>query len=312
MLALLAFCGLAVAGCHTTPPGKPLGKRTVAAPAAKPQDFFDRYAIKPASRSGSKPTDRHDTSARAAVSNNVVTKQDIAVPPATQSSGFHLFARKPVSPAGSIGKADTPVKPVPSDVLPQPPPVVEPKGIPSSRDEAVKLRPGLVLNVTVLVSGKKEIEEPGRRISDNSMITLPLLGAVKIKEDDTLDTLSLHLVELYREYFVNPQAIVDFMRDDNREGLSPWGNVTVLGRVKKPGRIAIPATRDLTVSAAIQQAGGFDTSAKDTAIRITHRKDSGAVTTREINLRAVGSKGQIEEDVILEPDDVVFVPELMF
>ena len=183
---------------------------------------------------------------------------------------------------------------------------------PTARDDAVKLRAGLVLDVTVLVSGKKEIEEPGKRISDNSMISLPLLGAVKIKDDDTLESLSLHLVELYKEYFVNPQVLVDFVRDDNKEGLSPWGNVTVLGRVKKPGRIVIPATRDLTVSAAIQQAGGLDTSAKDTQIRITHRKDNGTVATHEINLRAVGSKGQIEEDIVLEPDDVVFVPELMF
>ena len=117
---------------------------------------------------------------------------------------------------------------------------------------------------------------------------------------------------LYKEYLVNPQVILDFVRDDNKEGLSPWGNVTVLGRVKKPGRITIPATRDLSVSAAIQQAGGFDTSAKDTAIRITHRNDRGVVTTREVNLHAVGAEGQIEEDVVLEPDDVVFVPELMF
>jgi protein involved in polysaccharide export with SLBB domain len=84
-----------------------------------------------------------------------------------------------------------------------------------------------------------------------------------------------------------------------------------LGRVKKPGRVAIPATRDLTVSMAVQQAGGFDTSAKDTAIRIT-RSVGGKTGSREVNLRAVGAQGRVAEDLMLLPGDVVFVPELMF
>jgi polysaccharide export outer membrane protein len=174
-----------------------------------------------------------------------------------------------------------------------------------------RIKPGLVVNVTVLVAGKKEIEEIGKRVPDNGALMMPLLGSLRV-EDLTLDTLSRQLTTAYQEFFVNPQVIVEFVRDDNREGLSPWGYVTVLGRVKKPGRISIPATRDLTLSGAIQQAGGFDTSAKDTAIRITRRETSGGVQTREVDLRAVGSKGDVEHDVVLRPGDVVFVPELIF
>jgi protein involved in polysaccharide export with SLBB domain len=174
-----------------------------------------------------------------------------------------------------------------------------------------RIRPGLVVNVTVLVAGKKEIEEIGKRVPDSGALTLPLLGSLRV-DDLALDTLSSQLTTAYQVYFVNPQVIVEFVRDDNREGLSPWGSVTVLGRVKKPGRISIPATRDLTLSGAIQQAGGFDTSAKDTAIRVTRRKPGGTVQTREINLRSVGAKGDVERDVVLQPDDVVFVPELIF
>lgn len=59
-------------------------------------------------------------------------------------------------------------------------------------------------------------------------------------------------------------------------------------------------------------AGGFDTSAKDTAIRVTRRTSSGQTVTREINLREAGSQGRIEQDIVVLPDDVVFVPELIF
>jgi polysaccharide export outer membrane protein len=177
--------------------------------------------------------------------------------------------------------------------------------------DAARLRPGLVITVNVLVSGKKEIEAIGKRVTDKGTIAMPLLGVVGV-DGLTLDELGLKLMASYKEYFVNPQVIVEFVRDDNKEGLSPWGSVTVLGRVKKPGKISIPATRDLTLSAAIQQAGGFDTSAKETAIRITHRLANGQLSSREVNLHSVGAQGLVEEDVMLEPDDVVYVPELVF
>ncbi|MEI6168780.1 MAG: polysaccharide biosynthesis/export family protein [bacterium] len=177
--------------------------------------------------------------------------------------------------------------------------------------DSAKLRPGLVINVNVLVAGKNEIAATGKRITDNGTIAMPLLGTVQVS-DQSLESFSAQLTSAYKEFYVNPQVIVEFVRDDNKEGLSPWGNVTVLGRVKKPGRISLPATRDLTLSGAIQQAGGYDTSAKENAIRITRKRPGGGVKTWEVDLRSVGAEGMIENDVLLEPDDVVFIPELIF
>lgn len=177
--------------------------------------------------------------------------------------------------------------------------------------DVVKLRPGLVVNMTVLVAGKKEIDETAKRISDKGTMVLPLLGTLEVK-DSSLEELSLKLTDLYRKYYVNPQVIVEFVRDANAEGISPWGYVTVLGRVKNPGRIALPATRDLTVSGGIQKAGGFNTSAKSDSILVTRRGPDGKSVTREIDLNAVGADGRMEDDVVVEADDVVFVPESRF
>ena len=177
--------------------------------------------------------------------------------------------------------------------------------------EVVKLRPGLVVNMTVLVAGKKEIDEPGKRVSDGGTIILPLLGELDVS-DTSLEELQAKLTERYRKYFVQPQVILDFARDIAEEGVSPWGFVTVLGRVEKPGRIALPATRDMTVSGAIQKAGGFATSAKDNGILVTRLLPNGKTEARTINMRAVGTAGRLQEDIILEANDVVFVPEAMF
>ena len=177
--------------------------------------------------------------------------------------------------------------------------------------EWATLRPGLVINVAVVVAGKKQIEEVGRRVSENGALTLPLLGALSVG-GETLDSFTQLLTDRYREFFVDPQVIVEFVRNDQTAGISSWGYVTVLGQVKRPGRVDIPPTRDLTVSLAIQQAGGFDVSAKVTAIAVTRRTRDGQNKTSQINLREIGERGQVDKDIVLLPDDVVYVPELIF
>ncbi len=177
--------------------------------------------------------------------------------------------------------------------------------------EAAKLRAGLVVNVSVLVAGKKEIEETGKRVSDNGTMVLPLLGTLEVA-DISLEELGTKLTGLYRKYYVEPQVLVEFVRDANTEGISPWGFVTVLGRVKNPGRIALPATHDMTVSGSIQKAGGFNTSAKSDAIIVTRRGENGKIETRQIDLDAVGADGRTQDDIVIQSSDVVYVPEARF
>lgn len=211
--------------------------------------------------------------------------------------------RLATAPASAGAERRTPARPARADVPADP--------LPAAAPEWATLRPGLVVNITVVVAGKKQIDESGRRVSENGSLTLPLLGALAV-DGETLDAFTARLTDRYREFFVDPQVIVEFVRNDQTAGISPWGYVTVLGRVKRPGRVDIPPTRDLTVSLAIQQAGGFDTSAKETAIAVTRRLADGRNETRQIDLREIGKRGSVDQDIFLLPDDVVYVPELIF
>ncbi len=179
-----------------------------------------------------------------------------------------------------------------------------------SAADTVRLRPGLVLSLSVLVAGTREIDEPSKRVTDGGTLMLPLLGEVDVT-GQSLDELQQVLATRYGQFYLQPQVILDFARE-SKDGVSPWGFVTVLGRVKEPGRVVIPATRDLTVSGAIQQAGGFDSSAKPTAILVSRGMADGRTESRTINLHAVGAAGRLDEDIILQADDVVYIPERMF
>ena len=180
-----------------------------------------------------------------------------------------------------------------------------------AENEAPQLSPGLVVTVSVLVSGKKEIDEPAKRISNSGEISLPLIGNVQAN-GLSLDELVAKLTKLYNDYFIQPQVVIEFVKDQNSDMVSPWGYVTVLGRVKNPGRVSIPPTQDMTISGAIQKAGGLDTSAKDSAIKITRQLPGGKSAQYEVDLRSVGSRGRVHDDLILKPGDVVFVSEMMF
>jgi polysaccharide export outer membrane protein len=171
--------------------------------------------------------------------------------------------------------------------------------------DAAVLRPGLMIRVGVLVSGEKEIDVPEKRIPDEGIITLPLIGQVDVN-GLTLAELSGVLRKRYEDYLVRPEVVAQFVLT---EGDSPWGHVTVLGHVAKPGKVAIPATRDMTVSGAIQQAGGLGPSAKDSAITLTRKLKSGEVNRSVVNLHALAVKGALEEDLAVRSGDVIYVPE---
>ena len=196
----------------------------------------------------------------------------------------------------------------------------EPEDAPSARPEpaaaptgqGARLNPGLTVRVKVLVLGKAEIDEDNRRVSDEGNLVLPLIGDVHVA-GMSLQELNRELTTRYSEYFLRPQVVADYVMEAGEAAISPWGYVTVLGKVKKPGRVNIPPTRDLSVSSAIQRAGGLDTSAKDSEIRVTRLDKQGEPEIMTVNLRALGSKrGRKKNDIILQPGDVIRVPEKFF
>ena len=83
--------------------------------------------------------------------------------------------------------------------------------------------------------------------------------------------------------------------------------VYVIGRVGRPGALALPGTEPLTVSKAISLAGGFERYAKDGAVQLL--RIGAAAETVDV-ARILG--GDAAGDRVLKPGDTVFVPESRF
>lgn len=189
-----------------------------------------------------------------------------------------------------------------------PPELAEPP--PPSGPEAPRIRPGIRINVTVEVARSVQTRAENVRVSQNGEVALPLVGDVQV-DGMTLREAENVLIEAYAAYYVDPSVRADFVAESG-DASSPWGYVTVLGQVRNPGRVNLPPTRDLTVTRAIQLAGGLGNSARERSVRISRWNADGQRDEMRINLRKVGARGARHEDVLLRDGDVVFVPETFF
>lgn len=244
--------------------------------------------------------------------------QGCATPPPDVVGGFSddspaLFSHAPATPAESPARAQsdgnisTPAAAVQprSPIATLTPPT---QAEPSSREP--RLRPGIQVSIEVMTTEKKEVSEPQKRVSAAGTITLPLVGTVAVN-GMTVEELCARLTALYSAYLRTPVVDVTLVVDQSGDDTSPWGYVTVLGRVKTPGRISIPPTQDLTLSMAIQLAGGLDSSSKETDIRVQRRSNDDTQLFR-VDLRQIGTGGDAAEDIRLLDGDVVYVPERIF
>jgi polysaccharide export outer membrane protein len=80
----------------------------------------------------------------------------------------------------------------------------------------------------------------------------------------------------------------------------------VSGQVGKPGQYDLRF--DTTVSEAIAIAGGFTPQAK-TQVFLYHRISDGWVEVKKLNLKDILHGKNVNEDAVMKPGDMIFVPE---
>jgi protein involved in polysaccharide export with SLBB domain len=83
------------------------------------------------------------------------------------------------------------------------------------------------------------------------------------------------------------------------------GKVYVYGSVKQQGPQEIPADESYTVSKAVIRAGGFGDFANKRKVKLT-RKSGGDYT---VDLKRIIEEGHSDEDMVLQPDDQIYVPQ---
>jgi polysaccharide export outer membrane protein len=82
---------------------------------------------------------------------------------------------------------------------------------------------------------------------------------------------------------------------------------TVTGQVGKPGQYELRS--DLTVAEALAVAGGMTMQTAKTQVLLFHRTSKDWVEVKKVNLRDILKGKNVNEDAMVKPGDMIFVPE---
>jgi polysaccharide export outer membrane protein len=136
-----------------------------------------------------------------------------------------------------------------------------------------------------------------------------LVGEVRVS-GQTLSDAERAIEAAYRDgrFLRNPQVTVSVEEYAPRE-------VSINGQVKNPGRFPLPVESSMTVLDLVTKAGGFTDTAQGTEVRVTRILPDGStrVITLDVEslIKGKGDTKNNEENsaLLLEPDDIVYVPE---
>ena len=139
------------------------------------------------------------------------------------------------------------------------------------------------------------------RVNDNGELEVPYVGLVPA-QGRTCKELAYNIKSLLeREYYYHATVIlaVDRVSEKSR------GRIYVYGSVRSQGPQEIPPDESYTVSKAVIRAGGFGDFANKRKVKVT-RKNGQDYT---VDLKRVIEEGHTEEDLVLQPDDEIYVPQ---
>jgi polysaccharide export outer membrane protein len=173
----------------------------------------------------------------------------------------------------------------PANVDTLPPPAVDRTKVLGAGDE-----------LEITVAGKEELS--GKfQVGDDGKIRFPWIGIVECAGKPPQDVAADIETRLADGWLRQPQVAVFVTGRHNRE-------VLVLGQVKEPD--SYPYKDGLTLVQAISLAGGMNPLAHARKVKLT-RETAAGPETFEIDVTAILDSRS--RDLVLQPGDIVFVPE---
>ena len=166
-------------------------------------------------------------------------------------------------------------------------------------DDKKKLGPNDFVSFRVVED--RDNDSQRLRVNDSGELEVPYVGLVPA-QGKTCKELAFNIKSaLEKEYYYHATVIlaVDRVSEKSR------GRIYVYGSVKSQGPQEVPPDESYTVSKAVIRAGGFGDFANKRKVKVT-RKNGKDFT---VDLKRVIEEGHTDEDVVLQPDDQIYVPQ---
>ncbi|MBA3272276.1 MAG: polysaccharide biosynthesis/export family protein [Chthoniobacterales bacterium] len=197
-----------------------------------------------------------------------------------------------------------------SNYVPPPIPKAQPADLPTTStvmrtnsmtvlDDKKRLGPNDYVSFRVVED--RDNESQHLRVNDNGELEVPYAGLIAAQGRTCKQLAYAVKAALEREYYYNATVIIAVERISEKSR----GKVYVYGSVRGQGPQEIPSDETYTVSKAIIRAGGFGDFADKKKVKVTRKNGENFV----INLKDVIERGKTQDDVVVQPDDQIYVPQ---
>lgn len=147
-------------------------------------------------------------------------------------------------------------------------------------------------------------------VLDTGEVDLPYIGRVQARGKTCRQLARDIKTGLDRDYYYDATVIValdGFSRQSR-------GVVYMRGAIANPSAITLPSDEELTLSKAILRAGGFTAYSNQRRVTVLRKgpETSGQGEQIVVDMKEVLEEGRFQNDIVLEPDDIVTVPQRGF
>lgn len=136
-------------------------------------------------------------------------------------------------------------------------------------------------------------------VQPDGYVTLKSAGSFYV-EGQTLPQLSDTIKDAYAKILHDPVISVS-----PKEFERPY--FIAAGQVQRPGKYDLRSS--LTVSQGVAIAGGFNDRAKHSQVVLYHPLPTGGYDAKLLDVKKLMAKRDLSEDLVLQPGDMVFVPQ---
>jgi protein involved in polysaccharide export with SLBB domain len=147
-------------------------------------------------------------------------------------------------------------------------------------------------------------------VTDSGELDVPYIGRV-MAVDKTCGQLAAELkVALEKDYYQKATVVLS-LNTANRL----LGRIYILGQVRSQGPLDMQMNENLTAGQAILRAGGFAEFANKNKVKVVRGSAGGPAggpgekqVTFELDMQQILENGKTEQDIKLQPGDLIIVP----
>lgn len=224
-----------------------------------------------------------------------------------EATGIGQEAIRRAEPAGSRAQFGSGIA---ASGVPVPPTTTYDAASPLVRRSPVDPNKRLAVGDQVSIEIQEDRDGPiAKIITDAGDLDVPPLGRVKIAGKTTSEAEALIKARLEEDYYYKATVRLSIDRVNERASI---GKVHVQGEVRAPQTLQVIQGDRLTVNEAILRCGNFSQFAKAEKVVVTRQKNGKPPQRFTVNVKDIQRKGLLENDMLLEDGDSVFVPKSWF